>query len=65
MNLYGIIMLSAGAVLMYAAVQNADPRDVVRNALQGKPTAKAAPAVVTKPSVAPVTPNDGTKVVSV
>jgi hypothetical protein len=65
MNLYGVIMLSAGVVLMYSAVQNADPRDVVKNALAGKPTAKKA--ATTKPASLPTSPlpNDGTRVVSV
>lgn len=33
-----VIMLMAGVVLLYAAIKDVDPRDVVKNALQGKPT---------------------------
>lgn len=36
LNLMSVVMLSAGAVLVYAAVNNRDPRDVIRGAL-GQP----------------------------
>lgn len=35
-NLPAVIMLAAGMVLMYGAVNNKDPRDVVREALGKK-----------------------------
>lgn len=36
-----VIMLMAGIVLIYAGVKDVDPRTVVKNALQGKPTVSA------------------------
>jgi hypothetical protein len=40
-NLLSVVLLSAGAVLMWSAVNNQDPRDVIKNALSGKlPPAK-------------------------
>lgn len=36
LNLPAVVMLTAGVVLMYAAVKNKDPRDVVRESLGKK-----------------------------
>ena len=36
LNLPGVVMFVAGAVLMYSAVKNRDPRDVVLTALGQK-----------------------------
>lgn len=44
-----VIMLMVGIVLIYSGVKDVDPRAVVKNALQGKPTKKAASAGVTPP----------------
>lgn len=35
-----VVMLMAGIVLIYAGVKDVDPREVVKNALKGKPTSK-------------------------
>lgn len=43
-----VVMLMAGIVLIYAAVKDVKPQDVVKNALKGKPTAASA-----KPTVKP------------
>lgn len=37
MNLTGVVAFTVGAVLMYAAVKNKDPRDVVLTSLGQKP----------------------------
>lgn len=44
-----VLMLMAGIVLIYSAVKDVKPTDVVKNALKGKPTA-GAPAGVKPPS---------------
>lgn len=63
-NLFGVVALSAGVILMYSAVVDANPMDVIQNALSGKKTPKKS--ATTKPAVMPDPPhNDGTKVVSV
>ena len=70
-NILGVILLSSGIVLMYAAVADKDPRDVVKEALSGKlklglkeKAEKPVSGDITP--VSPVTtPNDGTQVVSV
>lgn len=49
-NLLGIVTFAAGAVLIYAAVTNKDPRDVIKESLGQK---KAQPKVDTKPNVKP------------
>lgn len=38
MSLTSTTMFTVGAVLMWAAVKDQDPRTLVKNALQGKPT---------------------------
>jgi hypothetical protein len=73
MNLMGIVMLSAGAVLMYAAYTDHTPQEVIKNALAGKPTPKRT--VTTDPNTgrrsgsgtfsSTPTPTDGTRVLSV
>lgn len=37
-----VVMFMAGIILIYSGIKDVNPKDVVRNALQGKPT-KAAP----------------------
>lgn len=37
-----VIMLMVGVILIYAGVKDVDPRTVVKNALQGKPTKAAS-----------------------
>jgi hypothetical protein len=71
-NIFGVVLLSAGIVLMYAAVSDNDPRDVVKDALSGKLKLGLKPKATEKASgaidqVTPIntTPNDGTQVVSV
>ena len=67
-NMVGIVALIGGVVLMYAAVKDASPITVVQNALNGKPTNKprrTGGGTFGTPSDTPITPNDGTKVVSV
>lgn len=41
LNLVNLSILVAGIVLIYAAIKDVDPRDVVKNALKGKPTSGA------------------------
>lgn len=35
-----VVMLMVGIILIYSGVKDVDPRAVVKNALQGKPTTK-------------------------
>ena len=44
-----VIMLMVGIVLIYSGVKDVDPRTVVKNALQGKPTKSASAKTVTPP----------------
>lgn len=37
-----VVLMMVGAVLIYSAVKDVDPRSVIKNALQGKPTVGAA-----------------------
>lgn len=39
MNLTNTTLVIAGLVLIYCAIKDVDPRDVIKNALQGKATA--------------------------
>lgn len=55
-NLASIVAFSAGVVLIYAAVKNQDPRDVIRRAL-GNHSGQTRPISVT-------TGGTGTQVVS-
>lgn len=67
-NLFGVILLSAGIVLMYGAVADKDPRDVVKEALKGNLKLGIKPKEEKPASgdISPVTPpTDGTKVVTV
>lgn len=70
-NIMGVVLLSAGIVLMYAAVADKDPRDIVKEALSGKLKLGIKPKPDEKVSgdITPVTPvennGDGTQVVSV
>lgn len=70
-NIMGVILLSAGIVLMYGAVADKDPRDVVKEALSGKLKLGLKPKESPKESgdITPITPvkqgGDGTQVVSV
>lgn len=41
LNLVNLTILVAGILLIYAAIKDVDPRDVVKNALKGKPTSGA------------------------
>jgi predicted Fe-Mo cluster-binding NifX family protein len=43
-NLLAILLLSSGGILIYSAVKNRDPRDVIKQALGAKSTASAKPA---------------------
>lgn len=43
-NLGGVLILATGAILLYGAVKNKNPTDVVKEALGNKPAAPA-PAV--------------------
>jgi hypothetical protein len=36
MNIITVVMLAAGATLIYAGIKNVDPRDVIKDALAGK-----------------------------
>lgn len=54
-----VIMLMVGIVLIYAGVKDVDPRAVVKNALQGKPTTKSASAGI-KPPPSGFDPGAGT-----
>lgn len=47
-----VTMIAVGIILIYAALKDVDPRDVVRNGLKGKPTVGTP-----KP---PTTPSDPT-----
>jgi hypothetical protein len=57
-NITGVIAFGVGAVLIYCAVKDKDPRAVVKEALGGKkaPTVSAIP-----PPNVPATPGDRTK----
>lgn len=44
-----VVILMAGIVLIYAAIKDVNPTDVVKNALKGKPTT-AAPKAPRMPS---------------
>lgn len=44
-----VIMLMAGIILIYSAVKDVSPQDVVKNALQGKPTTKIPTNTVKPP----------------
>jgi|1185.fasta_scaffold43225_4 hypothetical protein len=67
MNLTAVVMLCGGVILMYASVKGKDPRGVIAEALGRKDTHPSliAPVTSIQGSVAPLTPNDGTKIVSV
>jgi len=43
MNLLNVTMFTVGAILVWAAIKDQDPRDIIKNTLQGKPTVGAAP----------------------
>ena len=47
-----VALIIAGIVLIYAALKDVDPRDVVRNGLKGKPTVSSIPksGQITPPS---------------
>ena len=36
LNLIGVVAFSAGVILVYAAIKKVDPRQVIKDALQGK-----------------------------
>ena len=55
-NLLSIVLLSAGVVLMWSAVKDQDPRDVIKNALGGK-LPPAREGMGTKPATKPTLPN--------
>ena len=40
-----VVMLMVGIVLIYSGIKDVDPRVVVKNALQGKPTSKAGTGI--------------------
>lgn len=47
MNMVTLVMLSGGAVLVYAGIKGVDPRDVIKDAISGKDnpgTREEAPA---------------------
>lgn len=48
MNLTGTIAFAAGTILIYAALKNQDPRDVVRQAFGQKPVHGTSGAVWNK-----------------
>lgn len=51
MNLIALLMIIAGGVLIYAAMKNKSPIEIVREALTGSPTTaeNLGPAPVGKP----------------
>lgn len=42
LNLLNTTLLLAGIILIYAAIKDIDPRDVIKNTLQGKPSSGKA-----------------------
>lgn len=62
MNPLGVVLFAVGAVLIYAAIKDQDPRDVVK---QGLGVTKAAAGVkganVPVPKGSKITPGDRTK----
>lgn len=44
-----VILLMVGIVLIYAAIKDVNPKDVIQNALQGKPTVSKSPTATVKP----------------
>lgn len=60
MNLTNTTLVIAGLLLIYCAIKDVDPRDVVKNALQGKATGGDYSKGVGKvPAPTPTVPNDG------
>lgn len=45
-----VALIIVGAVLIYAALRDVDPRDVARNALKGKPTTGTSKPQAVPPS---------------
>lgn len=43
MNLISLVMIVAGFVLLYGAIKNLHPLDVIQRALSGKPISEAKP----------------------
>ena len=43
MNMTALVMLFAGFVLLYGAIKNKNPLEVIKNALSGKPPSSASP----------------------
>lgn len=62
-NLTALIAFTAGMVLIYAAIKDRDPRDVVKDAMTGKanPGARAA----AKPASATVPNNGGAQPITI
>lgn len=64
MRVLPVVLFAAGVVLMYAAVKNQDPRDVIRGALGQKTTGAvlvsnptpSAPSAGTSPVATPSVP---------
>lgn len=53
LSLIDVVIFVTGGVLIYSAVTNRDPREVVKLALTGKPPAGAKPISTPLPSNAP------------
>lgn len=54
-NLMSVTMFTVGAILIWAALKDIDPRILVQNTLQGKPTGSGKqPAPKTHPGPSPV-----------
>jgi hypothetical protein len=56
-NILAIVMLGGGIILLYSAIKNKDPRDVVRGALGVSPVTKSTPS--TPNNMSPTTPAPG------
>jgi hypothetical protein len=61
LNPLGVVLLAIGGVLIYAAVKDVDPRDVVKQALGGKTAKPVVGANVPTPKPGNITPGDRQK----
>jgi hypothetical protein len=61
LNPLGVVLFAVGAVLIYAAIKDVDPRDVVKQGLGGKAPAPVTGANVPVPKPTNITPGDRRK----
>ena len=54
-----VLMLMAGIILIYSAIKDVNPKTVIQNALQGKPTVGGGNASTVKPPPSGFDPGAG------